>query len=85
MNEEKLPIAVLCTSVQYAVNWLQADRGLDIKHVNLSQARVTDVDGQVYMLVRDQQHIRGYHFASYLKSPDYYSLEDELKTRIVNV
>jgi hypothetical protein len=81
-----LPIAILCSTYHFAIDWMKYSQSvIKIKTINEAHRRIIDENNQEYLLVQKIEDIRGYNFLGYIKSPDYETLEDHVKARIVNV
>ena len=75
-----IKVAVLSSRYQNTVKWL----ALKYRIVKLEKhSRVlTDENGIEYHIVQEKRHANGIEFHSYIKAPDYESLEDVVISRI---
>jgi hypothetical protein len=54
----------------------------NIKHENMMHRELIDVEDNKFIIVDTIEHVRGIHADKYIKAPDYWTLEDEVKSRI---
>lgn len=73
-------IAVLSSNFITTSEWLNKNKGPGI-FFKTSGIFKTNT-GIEYLIIMDSQGLYGWHFDSYVKSPDYETLEDLVKTRI---
>jgi len=73
-------IAVLSGNYHQTENWIQ-DK-FDIVQFNKSNGHLIDVNNNCYIIIHSRDQAMGMNFDSYLRSPSYSSLEDEVKARI---
>lgn len=77
-------IAVLSCNYNDTWNWLiQTHIGRDkVKQANQRTASIIDINDNEYYIITDASQARGMEFQSYIKSPNFYTLEDTIKERI---
>jgi hypothetical protein len=74
-------IAVLSCRFGATVEWLMNTKRLEI--ISKSGRIMTDEFGKKYMIITNEQQAYGIYFESYIRAPDFYTLEDVVKTRIL--
>jgi hypothetical protein len=77
---EPLRVAVLACSISDTIAWLS--KHFEVREINGAHRRVTMKNGDVYIVVTIPEHARACEFHKYIIAPSYYTLEDEVKTRI---
>jgi hypothetical protein len=78
-------IAVICCDGMRAWRWLLEEYSsinLGVKESNRQARTITFNNGNTYILIDNISQAHGYEFVDYIKSPDFYSLEDVVKSRI---
>mgnify|MGYP003575711464 CR=1 FL=1 len=73
-------IAILSCNIH--ATWKWASKTFEIQTDNMAHRTFTTMDGKEYIIVVFPEHARGMLFESYLKAPDYETLEDLIKTRL---
>lgn len=79
------PIAILSSNLERTIEW--AVNILEVNRVDVSNRRLVkaDKDGvhlQTYIVIQDHEQALVWEFTDYVKAPDYFTLEDTVKTRI---
>ena len=75
-------VAVLSSNLEASLVWLK-DQFKCKRFLATSRIFISEDDTR-YFIVSISEHIKGMEFDNYIKAPDYYSLEDDLKSRIRN-
>jgi hypothetical protein len=73
-------IAVLSSNFNQSIVWLREQ--YNIVEVNKMNRKARDINGNIYIIVDIPMMAYGYEFSSYLKAPDFFTLEDVVKSRI---
>jgi len=73
-------VAVLACSISDAIEWMK--QNFQVREVIGAQRRITLKNGDVYIIVTLPQHVQGWEFHSYIVSPSYKTLEEEVKARV---
>lgn len=74
------PIAILSSNFNETIQWIK--RNFEIESLNISTREFTTKTGSRYIIIMKEEQVRGIHFADYIKSPDYYTLEDIVKAQV---
>lgn len=75
------PVAVLGNNRHETIVWMK--REIKVMPLDGPDGRMwVDKDGQQYWIVEDERQTKGVEFSDYMKTPNYASLEDAVKTRI---
>jgi hypothetical protein len=75
-------IAVLSSNFAATLMWMERFSSLNIKEINIGNRTAKDHEGNVYLVVTEPEQVRGYLFTDYIKAPDYFTLEDVVKSQI---
>lgn len=73
-------IAVLSCNFHETLNWLMTTN--DKSQVKLSRSLVISEKGDEYFIISTIEQAHEMEFNKYIKAPDYYTLEDVVKTRV---
>lgn len=74
------PVAVLCKNKETACNFIK--EAFKIKQVDNARRRLISETDIEYIPINSFEEASIMIFSSYIVAPDYYSLEDYVKTRI---
>lgn len=78
MNQK--PIAILSNNWAASIEWLRKTR--KIITINAAQKTLWDDCDQMYKIVNRLEDITAHEFSSYMRAPDFWTLEDKIKERI---
>ena len=73
-------VAVVASSIHETIDWLKSQ--YKVREINGAQRRITMENGDVYIIVTLPEHARACEFHKYIVAPNYFTLEDEVRTRI---
>lgn len=82
MITAKLPIAILSSNYNKTIDWINKE--YDVKEINVTERRITLVNGDILVIISHMAMLLGYEFDSYRKAPDFETLENLVKLRIRN-
>jgi len=80
MSQSK-PIAVICSDIAATFQWLKTN--FDVDRIQAaSRIASCSKDGKIYILILTAEQSYGWEFSDMIISPNYYSLEKIVKSRI---
>lgn len=74
------PVAVLSSNLETTIEWL---KGFGECEVKLAERKVIfNKSKRVYVIIQNIEQAYAWEFSTYICAPDYFTLEDVVKTRI---
>lgn len=74
------PIAILSSNWYRTIEWMK--NTFEITEIDGSRNRLMDSRGREYFVIQKKHQLYGYEFDSYLKAPDFETLETLVQQRI---